>query len=84
MIILTGGKEMKVVISAVILAVAILLGSYFNAEATRFNAEATRYEIIASATNFYPQLIDRRTGRVWLILGNDFDEGWQLIPTVEK
>jgi len=68
---------MKVIISAVILAVAILLGSYFN-------AEATRYEIIASSTNFYPQLIDRRTGRVWLIRGNKFDEGWQLIPTVEK
>ena len=68
---------MKVIVPAVILAVAILLGSYFN-------AEATRYEIIASSTNFYPQLIDRRTGRVWLILNNRVAEGWQLIPTVEK
>ena len=68
---------MKVIISAVILAVAILLGSYFN-------AEATRYEIIASSTNFYPQLIDRRTGQVWLILNNRVADGWQLIPTVEK
>ena len=67
---------MKVIISAVILAVAILLGSYFH-------AEATRYDIVSSGTNFYPNLIDRRTGRVWVIRGNDFNRGWQLIPTLE-
>jgi len=65
---------MKVIISAVILGVAILFGSYFH-------AEATRYDIVSSGANFYPKLIDRRTGRVWVIRGNDFEGGWQLIPT---
>ena len=66
---------MKVVISAVILAVAILMGSYFH-------TQTTRYELVLVENG--AMKIDRQTGNVWILRGGN--RGFQLVSdrTEEK
>ncbi len=72
---------MKVIIAAVILAVGILIGLYFQAEATRYDVVIIEAATLSDGTSFEANLmmIDHRTGKTWILNQRGSERGWYII-----
>ena len=68
-------SEMKVIMSAVVLAVAILMGAYFHAQTVRYELAMTENILLR---------IDRQTGVVWRVRPNADGSGRWWVQIAEE
>ena len=72
---------MKVIVPAVILAVAILMGLYFHAEATRYDVMTIEAATLSNGSSSEANLImiDHRTGKIWGYKTTGTERGWYIV-----